>query len=92
MMEACGPGNGNDPPESNVSYANGSGERSVLFRMNVELTGSDDGDEPAIITFHEGDVPSEVAAAFCREHSLQADFVELLANSIQQQADSLRSV
>lgn len=92
MMEVSGPGNGNAPPEANANHPNGSGERSVLFRMNVELTGRDDGDEPTIITFHEGDVPSEVAAAFCREHSLQADFVELLANNIQQQADSLMSV
>ena len=92
MMEARGSGIGNDPPVSNASHLNGSGERSVLFRMNVELTESGDGDEPTIITFHEGDVPSEVAAAFCREHSLQADFLELLANSIQQQVDSFMTV
>ena len=60
--------------------------------MNVELTGSDDGNEPTTITFYEGDVASEVAAAFCREHSISADFVDLLANSIQQQVDSLRPV
>ena len=58
MMEASAPDNRNDPPESNANHPNGSGERSILFRMNVELTGSDDGDEPTIITFHEGDVPS----------------------------------
>jgi len=69
-------------------HYDGSGERSIRFRMNVELPESEAGAEPSVITFYDGDISTEVAATFCREHSLSADFVVLLANMIQQQADA----
>lgn len=60
----------------------GSGERWILFKMNVELP---DREDPAILTVHHGDVPREVSSQFCREHKLGNEFIPVLAESINSQ-------
>lgn len=81
-----------DPPASATSSqqdAAGSGERWVLFRMNIELP---DCEEPKVLTVHHGDVATEVSAQFCRENGLGDDFIPVLAGTIEQQMDgSLQS-
>jgi ectoine hydroxylase-related dioxygenase (phytanoyl-CoA dioxygenase family) len=63
----------------------GSGERWVLFRMNVEVPNCD---EAKTITVYHGDVANEVSAQFCQDNGLDESFVSVLAGAIQQQMDS----
>jgi len=64
--------------------AQGSGERWVLFQMNIEL----DSGDPQTITVHNGDVASEVSSQFCKSKNLSDDFIPLLTGAIQQQIDA----
>ncbi|KAL3893674.1 MAG: hypothetical protein SGARI_008009, partial [Bacillariaceae sp.] len=69
----------------------GSGERWVLFKMNVQLGDeTDDDDDVAAaatrcVTFYNGDVPVEVATQFVLQHGLSHDFVPVLTETIQEQ-------
>lgn len=63
----------------------GSGERWVLFRMNVEVP---DCDEAKTITVYHGDVASEVSTKFCKDNGLDESFVPVLAGAISQQMES----
>ena len=62
---------------------NGSGERWILFKMNVELPGSDK--KAKVITIYHGDVSIEVSSQFCRKHGLGEEFIPVLAQSIDAQ-------
>ena len=62
----------------------GSGERWVLFQMDIDVgTG-----EALTITVHHGDVAVEVASQFCLSHHIDEQFVPVLAETIQQQIDA----
>jgi len=74
-------GTGNSAIEE--GNARGSGERWVLFKMNVQL--EDDREETIVV--HSGDIALEVATHFCRKHQLSNDFITVLAEAIQQQID-----
>lgn len=63
----------------------GSGERWVLFQMNVEIGESG---ESAIIVVYNGDVAAEIAAQFCQTRNLGDDFVPILTEALQQQMDA----
>ncbi len=63
----------------------GSGERWILFKMNVELPGCD---TPKVLTVHHGDIALEVSARFCRENGLGEEFVPVLGGSIQNQIEA----
>ena len=86
-----------DPPETNDDSGNtttatasaGSGERWVLFRMNVELPNENGEEEAMVITVYHGDIASEVSSRFCKEQSLDESFVPVLAGAIQQQMDAV---
>ncbi|CAJ1968908.1 unnamed protein product [Cylindrotheca closterium] len=67
----------------------GSGERWVLFRMNVELPNENGEDEAKTITVYHGDIASEVSSRFCKEQGLDESFVPVLAGAIQQQMDTV---
>lgn len=71
--------------QDTATTVDGSGERWVLFRMNIELP---DSEEPKILTVHHGDVATEVSSQFCLKNGLGDDFVVVLADTIQQQMDS----
>ena len=65
----------------------GSGERWILFKMNVQLDPDADGN-PAreeTIVVHVGDIALEVATQFCLQHGLAKDFIPILTDTIQQQ-------
>ena len=70
---------------STNNMSSGSGERWMLFKMNVELPGSE---EPKVLTVHHGDVPVEVSSQFCRENGLGDEFVPVLAESINAQMNA----
>jgi hypothetical protein len=70
-----------DPASS--AAALGSGERWVLFKMNVEL-----GDQTLELTCHHGDIAVEVSSQFCLAHGLGDEVVPVLAASIQEQIDA----
>lgn len=76
--------NGNQSSCTNAmsSNAHGSGERFILFKMNIEIPGCD---EAKAIVVHYGDIAEEVASSFCREHQLASDFIPILAQSIDAQ-------
>lgn len=65
----------------------GSGERWILFKMNVEIPGCDN---PKVVTVHHGDIALEVSAQFCRENELSEEFVPVLGESIQSQIDAAK--
>ena len=71
--------------EVSASAALGSGERWILFKMNIEIPGCS---EPKVIVVHHGDVASEVATQFCRENEITDDFAPMLTASIQNQMNS----
>ena len=81
-----------DRPSKNIPTTSassvGSGERWVLFRMNIEIP---DCKDAKVITVYHGDVANEVSAQFCREHSLDESFVPVLQGAIQQQMDCTAS-
>jgi len=80
-------GDGNTAATSSSKAATtGSGERWVLFRMNVEIP---DCDDPKIITVYHGDVANEVSSQFVSEHGLDESFVPVLQGAIQQQMDAV---
>jgi hypothetical protein len=62
---------------------NGSGERWILFKMNVELPGSEG--NPKVITIYHGDVAVEVSSQFCKKNGLGEEFIPVLAQSIDAQ-------
>ena len=64
----------------------GSGERWVLFRMNVELP---NGDSPTLVVHH-GDVASEISSQFCLENTIDDEYVSVLTDTIQQQIDAYK--
>jgi ectoine hydroxylase-related dioxygenase (phytanoyl-CoA dioxygenase family) len=66
--------------------ASGSGERWVLFRMNVEIPGFR---ESKTITVHHGEVAREVSSQFCKKHALDESFISVLQGAIQQQMDDV---
>lgn len=67
---------------STINQPKGSGERWILFKMNIELPNHS---ETKVITVHHGDVAMEVSANFCRENNLSNDFIPILGESIQNQ-------
>ena len=72
---------------SETTHQNGSGERWILFKMNVELP---DCDEPKILTVYHGDVAIEVSTQFCKSNGLGDDFIPVLGSTIQSQIDSVK--
>lgn len=72
--------------EKVITNANlGSGERWILFKVNIKLPGCS---EPKVNAVHHGDIASEVATQFCRANEITDDFVAMLTKSIQNQMDS----
>lgn len=67
------------PQNSQNNMSIGSGERWILFKMNVELPGSEN---PKILTVHHGDISLEVSSQFCKENQLGDDFIPVLAETI----------
>jgi ectoine hydroxylase-related dioxygenase (phytanoyl-CoA dioxygenase family) len=67
---------------NNNNMSVGSGERWILFKMNVELPGNEN---PKVLVVHHGDIPFELSSHFCRENQLGEDFVPVLAESINAQ-------
>ncbi len=70
---------------ASLSNADGSGERSILFKMNIELPGSF---EPKVITVYRGDVSEELSSQFCRENCLGDEFVPVLSDMILSQINN----
>jgi len=60
----------------------GSGERWVLFKMNIEVPNCE---IPKVITVYHGDIATEVSAQFCKENDLSDSFVNILAETIDAQ-------
>ncbi len=77
----CSMGNTIVPATTNLE---GSGERWILLKMNVEIPNCD---EPKVITIYHGDVATEVSTQFCQSHDLGVDFITVLASAIQSQMD-----
>ncbi|CAB9506423.1 expressed unknown protein [Seminavis robusta] len=75
--------NNTESNDTTEAHTAGSGERWVLFKMNVQLD-DNDAEEPTIV-FYAGDVPLEVATQFCLKHQLAHDFILILTDTIQQQ-------
>jgi len=63
---------------------NGSGERWVLFHMDVELG---DGKTETIVVYSD-DVAKEVSTQFCLNHDLDSELHNVLSESIQQQMNA----
>ena len=74
------------PNQDGDQSKKGSGERWVLFRMNIEIP---DCDEAKTITVYHGDLANEVATQFCRENGLDESFIPVLQGAIQQQRDTI---
>ena len=66
-----------------AATADGSGERWVLFHMDVEL-----GDETETIIVYSGDVALEVASQFCLRKNLDDAVISVLQEQIQKQMNA----
>jgi len=99
--------NQNQPPDSTPASSgtineipmpprvpvDGSGERWVLFKMNVQIGENDDAENPPreeTMVVYNGDMPVEVATQFCYQHQLGPDFIPVLGETIQQQMNQIQ--
>lgn len=76
-----------------AQQGSGSGERWILFKMNVQLDSDAEGNpREETIEIHNGDIAVEVATQFCLEHQLSNEFVPVLTDTIQQQINHVRKM
>ena len=67
-------------PKAALATAMGSGERWVLFQMDVEL-----GEQVETIVVYSDDVAAEVSRQFVLKHDLGSDYIAVLETSIREQ-------